>query len=320
MSGNLASQRPESGRRSMNFVAIWGYSLFRRMRRRPNPARKAVYRLSLVCDRVASWNGWWRGRAQERLHWPCKSCRNPPEAGSLGGGGFCPGMLRPCFVGLGNRSEARFWFSARPLFRKRAGRSSNACVVRVCRPPGPGSTSGFPRGFIAAGKWRRKWGEASACFFGRSRRDGNRSGPTYDCWSRRGLEARGKPGGCISKCCIAGAAWEAAPRRGRSTMPRVLCVWFPRWPIQRLRIARPELRRSELVLFAGQNQRPFDHRLQRESRTPGRAHRSTAGRGQGAVAQSRLPSRRCRRRPCCTLSTCDRISVLLPSGRSGREC
>jgi protein ImuB len=39
-------------------------------------------------------------------------------------------------------------------------------------------------------------------------------------------------------------------------MPRVLCVWFPKWPIQRLRIARPELSRSELVLFAGQQQRP----------------------------------------------------------------
>ena len=39
-------------------------------------------------------------------------------------------------------------------------------------------------------------------------------------------------------------------------MPRVLCVWFPKWPIQRLRSARPELSRSELVLFAGQNQRP----------------------------------------------------------------
>jgi protein ImuB len=38
-------------------------------------------------------------------------------------------------------------------------------------------------------------------------------------------------------------------------MPRVLCVWFPKWPIQRLRNERPELRRSELVLFAGQNQR-----------------------------------------------------------------
>ena len=40
-------------------------------------------------------------------------------------------------------------------------------------------------------------------------------------------------------------------------MPRVLCVWFPKWPIQRLRSARPELDRSEVVLFAGQNQRPL---------------------------------------------------------------
>ena len=47
------------------------------------------------------------------------------------------------------------------------------------------------------------------------------------------------------------------PRRGRSTMPRVLCVWFPKWPIQRLRGARPELSRSEIVLFSGHNQRPL---------------------------------------------------------------
>ena len=38
-------------------------------------------------------------------------------------------------------------------------------------------------------------------------------------------------------------------------MPRVLCVWFPKWPIQRLRNERPGLRRSELVLFADRNQR-----------------------------------------------------------------
>jgi protein ImuB len=35
-----------------------------------------------------------------------------------------------------------------------------------------------------------------------------------------------------------------------------MCVWFPLWPIQRLRSARPELEQSELALFAGQNQRP----------------------------------------------------------------
>ena len=41
-------------------------------------------------------------------------------------------------------------------------------------------------------------------------------------------------------------------------MSRVLCVWFPRWPIQRLQAARPELSRSELVLFVGQGQRLVD--------------------------------------------------------------
>lgn len=38
-------------------------------------------------------------------------------------------------------------------------------------------------------------------------------------------------------------------------MPRVLCVWFPRWPIQRLRAERAELERGEVVLFSGQGQR-----------------------------------------------------------------
>ncbi len=33
-------------------------------------------------------------------------------------------------------------------------------------------------------------------------------------------------------------------------------MWFPKWPIQRLRNEQPALRRSELVLFAGLNQRP----------------------------------------------------------------
>jgi protein ImuB len=40
-------------------------------------------------------------------------------------------------------------------------------------------------------------------------------------------------------------------------MPRVMCVWFPKWPIQRLRSEKPELKRRELVLFASQNQRPM---------------------------------------------------------------
>jgi protein ImuB len=39
-------------------------------------------------------------------------------------------------------------------------------------------------------------------------------------------------------------------------MPRVMCVWFPRWPIQRLRNTRPELKRCELGLFASRRERP----------------------------------------------------------------
>ena len=74
-------------------------------------------------------------------------------------------------------------------------------------------------------------------------------------------------------------------------MPRVLCVWFPKWPIQRLRSARPELRRSELVLFAGQNQRPSITVCSPKAERLGVRDRSTAGRGQGAVAESGLPSR-----------------------------
>lgn len=38
-------------------------------------------------------------------------------------------------------------------------------------------------------------------------------------------------------------------------MTRVVCVWFPRWPIQRLFAAQPGLRRKPLALFAEQAQR-----------------------------------------------------------------
>jgi protein ImuB len=35
-----------------------------------------------------------------------------------------------------------------------------------------------------------------------------------------------------------------------------MCVWFPRWPLQRLRNARPELKRCEIGLFASEKERP----------------------------------------------------------------
>ena len=136
--------------------------------------------------------------------------------------------------------------------RKRAGRSSSACDVRASRPRGPASSSGFRRPCSAAGNWPRKSAAAWACCSLRMRRDGNPRGPTCVCASRPYREAGVTPDGSESMCCIAGAASEAAPRYGRSTMPRVMCVWFPNWPIQRLRTERRELRRSELVLFARQ--------------------------------------------------------------------
>ncbi len=39
-------------------------------------------------------------------------------------------------------------------------------------------------------------------------------------------------------------------------MPRVICVWFPNWPIQRLRHEQPVLERPEIVLHGVQSQRP----------------------------------------------------------------
>jgi protein ImuB len=35
-----------------------------------------------------------------------------------------------------------------------------------------------------------------------------------------------------------------------------MCVWFPRWPIQRIRLEKPELSRRELALFSIKNNRP----------------------------------------------------------------
>src|SRR5690606_21929828 len=49
--------------------------------------------------------------------------------------------------------------------------------------------------------------------------------------------------------CIVAAGWEAGRPSWRSMMKRVLCIWFPNWPVQCLRRARPELDRTPLILF-----------------------------------------------------------------------
>ena len=72
-------------------------------------------------------------------------------------------------------------------------------------------------------------------------------------------------------------------------MPRVMCIWFPNWPIQRLRSERPELRRRELVLFAAQSQRPTVIQCTPGAERQRRAGGSSAIRGQGAFAEGRLP-------------------------------
>src|SRR5215475_3591706 len=43
--------------------------------------------------------------------------------------------------------------------------------------------------------------------------------------------------------------WNWTMKQARSKN-RALCLWLPNWPIQRLRLAKPELRRRELILYA----------------------------------------------------------------------
>ncbi len=226
-------------------------------------------------------------------------------------------MSLRCLAGESIRAER--WFSARPLFRKRAGRSSNACVVPVYRPRGHGSTSGFPRAFIAAGNWRRKWAEVWACFFGRSRRDGSPCGPTYDCWSHRGREARGKPDGCSIEVLyrrggLGGStqAWEIDHAAGLVRL--VPEVANP----ASCEAQRPELDRSELVLFAGQNQRPSITVCSPKAERLGLHIGQPLAEAKALLPESGLPSRGCRRRPRRPLSTGDRLPAILATGRSGR--
>ena len=178
---------------------------------------------------------------------------------------------------------------------------------------------GFPREFIAAGNWRRKRAGAGRVLpagLGAPRADLGRLAFAGHAASRA---AREKPDGCASTCSIAGAVWEVPPRSGRSTMPRVLCVWFPKWPIQRLRSERPELRavgtrpvrRPESAALRSRPVRPKAER-HRHPRRP------TAGRGQGAHAEGRLPPRRRRRGSPGPASTGARWPAVLAPGRPGR--
>lgn len=54
---------------------------------------------------------------------------------------------------------------------------------------------------------------------------------------------------CISKPCMCGAGLSVAASWWTSRMKRQLCLWFPNWPVQRLKAAHPALRNRPLVLF-----------------------------------------------------------------------
>ena len=41
----------------------------------------------------------------------------------------------------------------------------------------------------------------------------------------------------------------------RQYATRILCVWLPNWPIQRLVVQRPELRRQQVLLFRRDSRR-----------------------------------------------------------------
>ncbi len=43
---------------------------------------------------------------------------------------------------------------------------------------------------------------------------------------------------------------QAHPKQGHTIMKRVLCLWLPNWPVQRLAVAQPELEKQGIVLHA----------------------------------------------------------------------
>jgi hypothetical protein len=193
--GNSSPGFVKPPRRSGNFVKDSGYSLSRMRPDRANPLHRVAHCPSSVFDRATLWNGWWRDRAREPLLPPWRSCRGLLAIGDSGRSWIPPGNSMCRLYPAGGPVPAELSLFDQPLSRKRAGRSSNACGVPVCRLHGPGSMIGFPPGFFVAGSWRRKWAEVWACFFARTGPNGNPYGPTYVCASRHRLEARVNPDG-----------------------------------------------------------------------------------------------------------------------------
>ena len=165
---------------------------------------------------------------------------------SPGDCGFRPAGYPPAFSGRGSGAESQPW----PLVCPRTGReagglSSNAFVVpRVGR--GRGSTSSSRRGCIAAGSWRRKRRRGRR-FSGRRASRTHRADLRLLVTRRRGSGRRPDGRGLMS----------SSPRRSAGTAgvgeidhAEGVTRWFPKRPIQRRGTSRPELRRSELVLFA----------------------------------------------------------------------
>src|SRR5260221_78213 len=66
--------------------------------------------------------------------------------------------------------------------------------------------------------------------------DGRRSFPRKSC------------AGCASRSCVGGAVRKGNRSWWRSTMKRVMCVYLPGWPLQRLGHEEPALRQRSVVV------------------------------------------------------------------------
>ena len=247
---------PESGRRLKSFVPISGYSLSRQVRRRQNLPHKAAYRLSFYLrpGGIVEWLVAKEGAGAVTLALQLLS------QSSAGGGAWAVvDTARECYV----PALSGWGIDPKKILVIRPATLQETCwsIEQCLRCPGVSATWAWVDQRIPA-RVHRRWqmaaetGGGVGMFFrpAQARRE--------PIWADLRLMVTPGPGGqgetrrLHIETLYRRGGLGGTPRRGRSTMPRVLCVWFPRWPIQRLRNARPELRRSEAVLFAGQNQRP----------------------------------------------------------------